>query len=170
MSKAFERTGAFKCVGGIDFDRNMLLLYKHLFFSTPIVESDILNDNARRFILSAEHDVIVAGMAELDEEVFLEFLIFYPRICRKLFVFELSTTPIHKGLCKSLKNFCEKNDYIFVGFDEGINNITLNLFDFGVPEECERIYCVCIRKKIAAIVMMILFLRLKKNMILNVIV
>lgn len=147
MTKAFERTGAFKCVGGIDFDRNMLSLYKHLFFYTPIVEGDILkNDGVRRFILSAEHDVIVAGMADLNEEVFFKVLDILSEDLPKAFVFELSTAPIHKSLCKTLKNFCEKNDYIFVGFDDGIDNITLNLFDFGVPEQCERIYCVCIRK------------------------
>lgn len=145
MTKAFERTGAFKSVLATDVDENMRVHFDYLFRKKPL--GDIFNKETMKAIHTTPYDVLCAGINDLNEEAFYKVLEIVEKDIPKAFVFEMDTSIISKSFCKTLKNFCEKHEYHFVGYKDSIEDITLNLENFGVPEFCERVYCVCIKNE-----------------------
>ena len=145
MTKAFERTGAFKSVLAADIDDNMRVHFDYLFRKKPL--GDIFSKETMKAIHITPYDVLCAGINGLNEEAFYKVLEIVEKDIPKAFVLEMDTSVISKSFCKTLKNFCEKHEYHFVGYKDSIDDITLNLENFGVPEFCERVYCVCLKNE-----------------------
>lgn len=146
MTKAFEKTGAFKNILAADIDDNMRNHFAYLFKKTKPLK-DITDEKVNKIIGETAYDVLTAGISHLNENIFFAILEIIERDLPKAFVLEMSMNTIDYSFCKMLNNFCEKNGYLFIGYDEGIDNLKLNLENFGIPEYCERIYCVCIKKE-----------------------
>ena len=145
MTKAFERTGAFKSVLAADIDDNMRVHFDYLFRKKPL--GDIFSKETMKAIHITPYDVLCAGINGLSEEAFYKILEIVEKDIPKAFVLEMDTSIISKSFCKTLKNFCEKHEYHFVGYKDSIDDITLNLENFGVPEFCERVYCICLKNE-----------------------
>lgn len=146
MTKAFERTGAFKNVLAADIDGNMRHHFAYLFEGRKPL-GDITDEKVGKIIEKTPYDVLVTGMSNLNEKIIFETFKIIERDLPKAFVFEMTTNTIDYSFCNLVDIFCKKNGYHFVGYDKGIDNITLNLENFGVPEFCEKIYCVCMKKE-----------------------
>ena len=145
LTKAFERTGAFKCVLAADADSNKRLHFQYLFGKKPL--GDVFEEETLKAIHNSPYDVLCAGLNGLDEKALYKVLDIIEEDLPKAFVLEMDTHVITKSFCKLVQNFCNQLGYYFVGYDGNIDNITLNLENFGVPEFCERVYCVCIKKE-----------------------
>ena len=146
MTKAFEKTGAFHCVLAADIDDNMKNYFNYLFkVRRPL--GSIMEKETLNVIMNTEFDVLVAGISNLNEEVFFQILEILEEKQPKAFVLELSLNTIDFSYCKSVDVFCKQHEYHFVGYEQGVDNITLDLYDFGIPEHCKKIYCVCIKKE-----------------------
>ena len=129
-----------------DIDDNMRNHFAYLFKTTKPFK-DITDEKVNKIISETAYDVLTAGISNLNENIFFAILEIIERDSPKAFILEMSTNTIDYSFCKILDNFCNKNGYLFVGYNEGIDNIKLNLENFGIPEYCERIYCVCIKKE-----------------------
>lgn len=145
MTKAFEKTGRFKCVGAYDIDPNMQTHYNYLLNRKPF--GDFTSKKNRHYLSITDFDILVAGIAGLNENIFFSILEIVEEKKPKAFVLEMSRETIYFSFCNILEHFCMEQGYHFVGFEGGIDNITLNQMDFCVPEYCERVYCVCIKKE-----------------------
>ncbi len=146
FTKAFERTGLYECVLAADIDENMRRHYSFLNQRMPL--GDITSEEVRSQIKETSYDVIVAGINNLNEFIFFEILEIIERDQPKAFVFEMGLSTIYYSMCNTLDSFCKKHQYHFIGFEnKDFDNITLNLENFGVPNFCERMYCVCIKKE-----------------------
>lgn len=146
FTQAFKRTGLFECVLAADIDPNMRNHYRYLHKKAPL--DDITSDNVQYEIKHTEYDVLVAGIGGLNENIFFQLLKTIKRDLPKAFVIEMGMDSIYYSMCNTLNSFCKKHQYHFVGFEnKDVGNITLSLENFGVPNFCDRIYCVCIKKE-----------------------
>lgn len=141
LTKAFERTGAFKCVLAADADDNMKNHYAYLLKKKPL--DDICDQKVLKAIHDTPYDILCAGITGLSEEVFYQILEIIEEDGPIAFVLEMDTRPMSKAFCQTLQYFCDNHGYKFCGYTGNIEDITLNLDNFGVPEFCERVYCVC---------------------------
>ena len=149
MTKAFERTGLYHNVLAADTNENMQNLFSYLFNGRKPI-GDIRDDETKRIINNTAYDVLIAGIAFMEEEIFFNILDILENDLPKAFVLELSSNTIDYSYISNIKLFCDKYGYHFVGLNDSLSNIDdikLNLQDFGIPEYCERIYCVCIKKE-----------------------
>ena len=144
MTKAFERTGAYRCIGAVEINENMRLQYK-ICNNNRMPMEDILSDKTVELLNRYPYDVLVGSTSYVGEDVFYAMLEIVEKYIPKAFVIEMDTGTCSYGFAKTIDSFCKKNGYKFVGYDQGIDNITLNLENFGVPEFCERIWCIGIR-------------------------
>lgn len=158
MTKAFEKTGLFKCVLAADIDPNMRAHYKYLLDGRKPI-GDITKEENKEIIKKTDFDVLVAGICNLNENIFFPLLEIIEETQPKAFLIEMGTEVIYSSFCKNIDIFCKEQGYHFVGYEDGFEGLKLNLMNFGIPEYCERTYCVCIKQEYAVVDL----LKLNKN-------
>lgn len=146
LRKGFERTGAYACVLAADIDENSQNLYRAT-FGMPRPLGDIFSDEVYQAIKETDYDILLAGLNGLNDEVFFRILEIIEGDQPKAFVLEMDTSIQTKSLIKVCQHFCKEHEYHLVGYDNNIENITLDQVNFGVPESCERVWVIGIQKE-----------------------
>ena len=144
MTKAFERTGAYRCIGAVEINENMRQQYQ-ICNGNRMPMENILSEKTVELLNRITYDILIGSTVKIEEDVFYAILKIIEKYTPKAFVIEMDTGTFSYGFVKTVNNFCKKNGYKFVGYNQGVDNITLNLENFGVPEFCERIWCIGIR-------------------------